>query len=198
MIRTISIIIPAGGLSERMGAVNKLLLPLKGRTVLEHVVDAAVQVRPLEILLVTGSDRDEVARVIASRDVRCVHNPEFAEGMGSTLRTGIAAASPEASGYAILLADLPFVRSQTIRLLAENLTADRIVVPTYEGERGHPVFFGRSFRDELLSLRGDTGGRRIIDAHPDAVDLIETSDPGTVRDINTAEDYDRASRAHKQ
>lgn len=192
LIGTISIIIPAGGRSERMGAPNKLLLPLDGRTVLEHVVDAAVQAHPLEIVLVTGSEREDVVRAVGSRAVRCVHNPDFAEGIGSTLRTGVAAASPEASAYAILLADLPFVLPETIRMVGDAARRDGIIVPTYRGARGHPVVFGRDFRDDLLFLSGDVGARRIIEAHPEAAAFIETNDPGTVRDIDSEGDYQRA------
>lgn len=190
MIGTISIIIPAGGRSERMGAANKLLLPLRGRTVLDHVVETALQAAPLEVIVVTGHDRENVERVLDSGEALVIHNLDFEEGMGATIRTGIASAAPEASGYAILLADLPFVRSQTIVRLAEHLRPTTIVVPTYRGERGHPVLLGRSFRDELLTLTGDVGGRAIIEAHTDSVVLIETGDPGTVRDIDTADDFD--------
>lgn len=176
-----------------MGHSNKLLLPLRGRTVIEHVVETALETGPLEVIVVTGHDRAEIARVVGSRGVRCIHNPDFEEGVGSSIRAGIAAASPDAYGYAILLADLPFVRPKTILDLAGMLTADRIVAPRYEGERGHPVLFGRNFRDELLTLRGDEGGRRIVEAHPGALALVDTGDSGTVQDIDTTEDYESAN-----
>lgn len=189
MIQSISIIIPAAGRSERMGAANKLLLPLRGRPVLEHALDTALQAAPLEVIVVTGFDRENVEQVVRTHEALVIQNPDFAEGMGATIRTGIAAALTDASGYAILLADLPFVRLETIRLLGEHAMPDRIVVPTFEDKRGHPVIFGRTFREELLALRGDGGARAVIDAHPDSLVLVDTGDPGTVRDIDTREDY---------
>ena len=190
IISAISIIIPAAGRSERMGRPNKLLLPLCGRTLIEHVVETALQVGPLEVIVVTGHDRAEIKRAVGSFRVRCIHNPDFAEGMGSTIGAGIAAASPDASGYAILPADLPFLRPKTILDLAGALSENHIVAPRYEGERGHPVLFGRRFRNELLTLRGDEGGRSILEAHSAALTLVDIADPGTVQDIDTMEDYD--------
>ena len=175
-----------------MGAANKLLLSLRGRTVLEHVVDTAVQAGALEVIVVTGHDRENVERVVGSGEALVIHNLDFEDGLGSTIRTGIASASPAALGYAVLLADLPFVRPQTIIQLAEKLRPESIVVPTYEGERGHPVLFGRAFRSELLALRGDVGGRGILATHPESIALVETNDPGTMRDIDSPDDYDRA------
>lgn len=190
MIHSISIIIPAAGRSERMGAANKLLLPLRGRPMLEHVVETAVRAAPLEVIVVTGFDRENVERIVRKREALVIHNAAFAEGMGATIRTGIAAASEEASGYAILLADLPFVRVETIRSLGEHARPDRIVVPAHRGERGHPVIFGRTFRTELLALRGDVGARAVIEAHQGALVRMETDDLGTVRDLDTRDDYD--------
>ncbi len=187
----ISLIVPAAGRSERMGKNNKLLLPLGRRAVLERVVMAALGTDPLEVIVVTGAERERVESALAPYPVRLIHNHDHGEGMASSLRAGIRASSVRAAGFAIMLGDLPFVRSTTIAAVCAGLGAGRIVLPRFEGRQGHPVVFADGYRDELAGLSGDVGARSVIEAHPHAVVIVDTDDPGILLDVDTMADYRR-------
>jgi molybdenum cofactor cytidylyltransferase len=111
-----------------------------------------------------------------------------ADGMGTSLAAGIKATA-DADGWVIALADMPFIRPETIRLIAKGIVEGAaIAAPSYQGERGHPVGFARRFRDDLLALNGDEGARQLLKAHPDWITLFEVDDPGVLRDIDTPGD----------
>ena len=114
-------------------------------------------------------------------------------GMGHSLAAGVAH-ELQASGWVVALADMPNVRPQTVRAIAQALSLQRgIVVPYFHSERGHPVAFGEAFRDELLALHGDNGARAVLHAHPDKVHRLQVDDPGIVQDIDTPEDLQKLS-----
>ena len=113
------------------------------------------------------------------------------EGMGTSLAAGVRAAS-EADGWVVALADMPFIRTETVRTVARAISEGAaIAAPVYRGERGHPVGFARRFLDELSSLHGDDGARQFIKQHPEWVKLFEVDDPGAVRDIDKPSDLER-------
>ena len=112
--------------------------------------------------------------------------PNAEEGMAASLVHGLTCAS-DAGGWVIALADMPYIQPTTIRMMADTLVDGvPIAVPTYQGQRGHPVAFGRVHLPELMQLRGDQGARRLLKAFP--VIEIPTDDPGIVQDIDCADD----------
>jgi molybdenum cofactor cytidylyltransferase len=114
-----------------------------------------------------------------------------AEGMGTSLAAGIRATS-DAHGWVIALADMPFLRLETIRAIARALSdGAAIAAPAYHGERGHPVGFARRFFDELGALHGDEGARDLLKRYPDLLTLYEVDDPGILRDIDKPSDLTR-------
>ncbi len=107
-------------------------------------------------------------------------------GSGELIAMGVAA-RPDAAGWLVALADMPFIRSATIRAVVEALAHNNLVAPTYHGQRGHPVGFGRSHGKALMALTGDEGARTILaNAKPS---LIETDDPGILMDIDSPDDW---------
>jgi molybdenum cofactor cytidylyltransferase len=113
---------------------------------------------------------------------------DAARGMGASLAHGVAQRR-SAEGWIIALADMPQIKSATIVTIAHELEAGRVLVaPTYQGQRGHPVGFGKRFSAQLLALGGDAGARDIIAAHQDQLTLIECDDPGVLQDIDRRED----------
>lgn len=181
-----------------MGDANKLLLPLGGRPLVVHTV-AALRTAPIgDVIVVTGYDRTAVAQVLEDNPVQVVHNADYASGMASSIRRGVAAASPHTDGVMICLGDLPLVRPGTLRQLCDRFVAaspPAIVLPVCEGHRGHPVLFDGTFQEELLALRGDTGARSVIRAHDTVVVEVEVDDPGIFRDVDTQAGYDALVRA---
>ena len=95
---------------------------------------------------------------------------------------------PDAEFYAIWPGDMPAIRTETALHAISVARPGRIVVPTFDGRRGHPVVFSREFRDDLLLLRGDSGARLILERYPEAVDMIAVSDPGILFDVDTTDD----------
>jgi molybdenum cofactor cytidylyltransferase len=188
-------IILAAGTSTRMGH-PKQLLPLEGRPLLQHVLDAAIASCLEEIILVLGHQAEEVRAAINCGDrVRVVVNAEYAAGQSTSLRAGLRAASPHAEAAAVLLGDQPRITALLIDTVAaafRHATAS-IVRPVYSvsGDRrvpGHPVFLARRVWPDVDELRGDHGARALLTAHPEwLLELPVAGDPPG--DIDSWEDY---------
>lgn len=184
-------IVLAAGTSSRMGAENKLLLSLQGAPLVAHAVGSLTDAGLDAIVVVTGHERRDVEAAVRDRDVRCVHNADYATGMASSIVAGVAAV-PEADGWLIHLGDVPCVQPDTVRRLLERFAdapAPSILFPTQGGRRGHPVLFDAAFGDALTQITGDTGARPVVCAHPEAVVEIPVDDPGIHRDVDTPERY---------
>jgi molybdenum cofactor cytidylyltransferase len=111
--------------------------------------------------------------------------------MGTSFAAGVRAAA-DAHGWVVALADMPFLRPETIRVVAQALSdGAAIAAPAYRGERGHPVGFARRFFDELASLRGDEGARELLKRYPNLLTLYDVDDPGVLRDIDKPSDLTR-------
>jgi molybdenum cofactor cytidylyltransferase len=110
------------------------------------------------------------------------------QGMGHTLAAGVAA-TPDAAGWIVALADMPLLQASTVAAVARALREGAsIVAPSFQGQRGHPVGFSRIWFDALCALQGDTGARPLLRAHADQVTLIPVPDPGCLQDIDTPAD----------
>jgi molybdenum cofactor cytidylyltransferase len=111
--------------------------------------------------------------------------------MGHSLAAGVAYHG-QAQGWIVALADMPNILPQTIRSVTYELfERGGIVVPYFRSERGHPVGFSAAFREELLTLQGDSGARAILQAHPQAIHRLEVDDSGVLQDIDTPQDLQR-------
>lgn len=193
----ITAILLAAGESRRMGEPNKLLLPFRGRPFIAHIADQLLHSAADEVLVVTGHERAAVEQALAELPLRTVHNPEYVQGMTTTIRAGVQAAAPETGGYMICLSDLPFIEAsdytELIRSFQQFQSSEPkvIVRPVYEQQPGNPVLFSASFRDEILSHEKMEGCRGLIKMHRDCVRLVPMLNDHTLRDIDTPEDYER-------
>ena len=182
----LSAVLLAAGASTRFGA-DKRMLPLPGgERMLSH---AARQMRAVidDVVVVLRPDDTEIANAMLGLDCRVTVNPEPARGMGSSLALGIGAAR-QADGWLVIPGDLPLVRTQTICAVAARLQLADAVVPVCHGRRGHPVGFGRRYRDRLLALNGEAGGRQLLNDHDESIVWFNVDDPGIHRDIDTRAD----------
>jgi molybdenum cofactor cytidylyltransferase len=124
------------------------------------------------------------------RKITVVHNPDFAQGLSTSLARGLAAVPAECDGALICLGDMPRVRSSHLDRLVDAfspLEGRSICVPTYQGKRGNPVLFARRFFAEMASVSGDVGARHLIGEHDDQVAEIEMGDPGVLLDVDSPE-----------
>jgi molybdenum cofactor cytidylyltransferase len=187
--KPVAAVILAAGQSRRMGGPNKLLAQLDGKPLVRRAVEAALRSRAAWVTVVTGHQPELVRAALAGIPVAIVHNPEFAEGLSTSLRAGIAALPGEVEGAIVCLADMPEVTSDVIdRLIAafEAREGACIVVPTASGKRGNPVLWSRHFFRLLAAVSGDVGARHLIGENSEAVVEIEIGEAVTV-DLDTPE-----------
>ncbi len=190
----VSAIVLAAGESKRMGKL-KQLLPLGESTIIEQTIDNLLSSRIGEVIVVMGHGAEEIKRRLGTRQVKIVYNPRYTEGMSTSIAAGLRELDAKADAVMLVLADQPFIDSQTIdKLLDEFGKHDRgIAFPAYRGKRGHPVIFSRRYIDELLKLKGDAGAKELIERHPDDILEVPVDSPGILRDIDTPEAYSDCS-----
>jgi molybdenum cofactor cytidylyltransferase len=184
----IGALILAAGQSRRMGALNKLLIAIDGKPMLRHAVDAVLAAGNAPVIVVTGHERAAVETALAGLPVAFAHNPEYAQGLSTSLKHGLAALPAGIDGALVVLGDMPRVEPDELRAIvgAFSPTEGRaIVVPTRHGKRGNPVLWGRQFFPEMQDLGGDVGARHLIGAYPEAVAEVEMAGDGVLTDIDT-------------
>ena len=196
--RRIAAVVLAAGRSTRMGGPNKLLAALSGTPMVARVVDAVLASAARPVIVVIGHEKDKVRAALAGRDVTFVDNPDYAEGLSTSLHRGLAALPSAIDGFLVALGDMPGVGAADIeRLMAafDPVEGRAICVPTHQGKRGNPVLWARRFIPEMMEVSGDVGARHLIGAHADAVTDIEMERDSVLVDIDTPEALARASGA---
>jgi molybdenum cofactor cytidylyltransferase len=195
--RHVTAIILAAGRSTRMGGPNKLLAELGGKSLVRLVTEQALASKAHDVIVVTGHQAELVEKALAGLDVKFVRNPDFAEGLASSVKAGVAAVPDDADGAVICLGDMPMISAQLIDHLIEAFAPDRgnlIAVPVSDGRRGNPVLWSRRFFNELMALDGDIGARHLIARHGEAVAEVAVEGFGAFLDIDTPQALEAARR----
>jgi len=194
----ISAILLGAGESKRMG-VNKLGLPWGTKTVLERCLDSLLQAKVNEVVVVLSKKTRGMRGLLEHAGVKVVMNPVFKKGMSTSIRKGVRAIDPMSKGILIALGDHPFLKTRTIDALIRAFVREKgsIIVPRFQGEKGHPVIFHRKHQTELLKLKGDVGARSIMERHPEEVWVVDVRSEGVVRDIDTRDDYRKGMKAQR-
>jgi molybdenum cofactor cytidylyltransferase len=186
--RSIAAVVLAAGRSSRMGGPNKLLAEIGGRPLVRIVVEAALGSRARPVVVVTGHQRERIQAALAGLAVKFVHNKDYADGLGTSLKAGIAALPAEIDGAVICLGDMPQVNAALIDRLIDAIDPDKgalVAVPTVNGKRGNPVVWSRRFFPDLMTVEGDVGARYLIGRYGEAVAEVPVSDIGVLADIDT-------------
>ncbi|MEZ7196216.1 DVU_1551 family NTP transferase [Pseudodesulfovibrio karagichevae] len=193
MTARFSAIIPAAGLSSRMGRF-KPLLPLDGGTVLSRCVRLFRQCGVERIVVVTGKRADEVAACAMEAGAMAVHNPAFEQGMYSSVLTGVRALGADPESFFMLPADIPLVRPETVRRLMDEFVRTRpsVLYPRFGGERGHPPCINAEVVPAILEHDGTGGLRAVLDGFEQDARNLDVADFGTVHDLDHPEDYELA------
>jgi molybdenum cofactor cytidylyltransferase len=187
----VAALVLAAGCSARMGGPNKLLQPVAGIAMVARVVDAALASRCRDVTVVVGHDAQRVREALAHRPVRFASNPEYAEGIASSLRAGLRSLPARCDAALVLLADMPGIRAEHIdRLIGAFEWEPAIVVPVRAGRRGNPVLWPRDLFGEMMALHGDTGARGLIEAHRDRVRAVQMDTDAIFIDVDTIEALD--------
>jgi len=182
----------AAGLSRRAAPHNKLLLQdASGRALVRIVAEAFVQTGLEGVLVVTGHQREAILQALEGLPVREIWAADYAGGMGCSLAAGIRSLPAGVRGVLVSPADLPGMHPELIRKVARDFELGSglsHVIPSCNGERGHPVALGAWLLGELAQLGGDSGARQLLSRQAERVRtrVLETKDPGACRDRDLA------------
>jgi molybdenum cofactor cytidylyltransferase len=188
--RRVAAVLLAAGRSTRMGAVNKMLAEIGGKSLVRIAAEQAVASRAQPVIVVTGHERERVEAALKGLPVRLVHNPNFSEGLGTSLKAGIASVPQEVDAAIVCLADMPQVDAALIDRLIAAFDPERgalVVVPSIDGRRGNPVVWSRRFFHDLMSIQGDVGARHLIGNYAEAVVEVPVSGDAALTDVDTPE-----------
>ena len=198
--RSVAAIVLAAGRSTRMGGPNKLLEMISGKPLVRIAAEQALASRASPVVVVSGHERARVEAALAGLNVRLVHNPDYPQGLSTSVKTGLAALPPESEAAIVCLGDMPQVTSALIDRLIAAFDPERnalVVLPTFSGKRGNPVLWSRRFFPELIALEGDVGARHLIGAYPEVVTEVPVENAAAMVDIDTP-DALRAAKAEME
>jgi molybdenum cofactor cytidylyltransferase len=188
--RNIAALVLGAGRSSRMGGPNKLLAEINGKPLIRIVVEQALASHARPVVVVTGHQRERVEAALSGLAVKFAHNPHFAEGLGSSLKAGIAALPADVDGAIVCLGDMPQIDAALIDRLTAAIDPDKgalIAVPTIDGKRGNPVVWSRRFFPDLMTVEGDVGARHLIGRYGEAVAEVPVQGAAVLTDIDTPE-----------
>lgn len=191
----VSAIVLAAGLSKRMGPENKLFLEIKGRPMVDWVIEQ-VKASTVDDMIVVASERSiDLLSKWKSDRIRVVENQYYKSGMTSSIQAGIMAAS--ADGYMVCLGDQPKIKTSTYNQIVAGFrltypgNSKAIAVPFYGEKKGNPAVFSSMYRESILNHQEPEGCKRIISDNREAVLPIQIDDGGILTDIDTPDDYSK-------
>ncbi|MFD4657275.1 NTP transferase domain-containing protein [Kitasatospora sp. NPDC058444] len=189
-----ALVLAAGG-GRRLGGRPKALLRYGGRPLVEHAVAVVRAGGCADVTVVLGAEEERVRATAHLPGCRLVGNPDWAQGMGTSLRAGLAALPPDAAAVLVMLVDTPGVTPAAVaRLLAAHRAGAELAAAAYGGRRGHPVLIGaRHFAEAAAGARGDAGARALLAARAAELVLVECADVAAPDDLDTPADLARWS-----
>ncbi len=193
----VAAIVLAAGQSRRMGSVNKLLQTVQGEPLVRRTVSTVTQALINPCVVVTGHEDAEVEAALAGLEVQVAHNPDFADGLSTSLRAGLAVVPQDCDAVIVCLADMPDVTTDHINALVAGFKPDEgraVGVPVFKGKRGNPVLWARHLWPSMETVSGDVGARHLIGQHEDLVYEVEFEDTAVLTDLDTPEQWSKFRR----
>ena len=189
----------AAGAGSRFGG-GKLLAPFGGGTLFEATLLGLREAPVDETIVVVGNDAERLRGLCESQGVSIAENPDWAEGMATSVRKGLASCSPDARAAVVVLADQPLVGAKAVeRLVRAHEEGASVAVATYGGKRRNPVLFARGVWPMLgEELSGDEGARGFLRRHPEMVTEVPCDDVADPTDVDTVEDLRRLKARLRQ
>lgn len=183
----IAAVVLAAGRSTRMGS-NKLLKSVEGKLMIRRTVENVLQSKASPVLVVTGHEDAKIREALVGLPVTFAHNPNYAEGLSTSLKAGISQLPPDADGALVILGDMPLVPVVTMNRLISAFNPEKnrsICVPVFEGERGNPILWGRQHFAEFEGIRGDGGAKVLLVVNTDNVLEVPVRTEGVLTDFDT-------------
>lgn len=193
-------IILAAGMSSRFGT-PKQLIKIGERTLIEIIVDNALNSKLDHVVVVLGHAFEFLMQILSNRvqhsRLSIIENKEFRKGMSGSIHHALHSVQHDFPSAMFLLGDQPLIRGEMMDLMLDRFrSSDKdICIPVYQGRRGNPTIFSRRFYHHLFEIRGDVGGRRIIETYPYDVCVVEVDDPYVFTDIDELEDLEKLKPA---
>jgi molybdenum cofactor cytidylyltransferase len=180
----------AAGQSRRMGTKNKLLQDWNGKPLVKWVADSLGHSYVNQTIVVTGHEADQVRDCLSELDLEFVHNPDFEDGLSTSLIKGLMAVPADSDAVLICLGDMPSITNKQLNTLINAYDPDNaaaICIPTFEGKRGNPVLWNRDFIPEMMAIKGDSGARHLLGIYAGDVYEVPMSNTAILSDIDTPE-----------
>ncbi len=190
-MRRFSAILLAAGESRRMGAINKLTLPVAGEPLLRRTAGLLQRLDLREIVAVVGHEAETARGLLQGLPVQTVFNPHYRDGQMTSVHCGMAALQQACDGVLVCLADLPLLQVDDLEALMTAFAdcSTSILVPTYKGTRGNPIVLDFEHRQRILSGDRNLGCKRLIEKNPDLVSTLEMANDHVVFDLDTEASY---------
>ena len=194
-----SAVVLAAGTSSRMEGRNKLLLPIAGKPLIRRTIEQVISADPHEVVVVTGFQGRDVARVLADLPVNLQPNLRFEEGQMASVAAGVGALANATDAVMVCLGDMVLLGKEDYRDLVaayEAATDSSIVIPYYGGERGNPILFAASYAPEVVAGDRKLGCRKLANAYPNEVHRLVAAHDRYTTDMDTPDDYERICRRY--
>jgi molybdenum cofactor cytidylyltransferase len=185
-------IILAAGESRRMG-FPKMLLKFNGKTMIENVIDHVAESDSDGILVVLGAGWEDLIELVTKYDIKYSYNKNYRKGMLSSVQCGFRNLPSDIEAAMVFQGDQPFISPSVINsVINAYRSSDKgIIIPVYNGKRGHPLLLDRKYREEIEGLDNNEGLRSITYIHPDDIFEVESDDAGILKDFDNIEDYNK-------
>lgn len=186
-------VILSGGASRRMGS-PKALLSYQGRPFLEHLLEVARHPKIGVLRVVLGADAEAISKEVKLAEGEMVINRDWEKGQLSSIHAALRSLPPQTEGIILFLIDHPLISASLVNDLIETFyhSGKPIVLPVYEGKRGHPVIFAASLYGDLLNASLDTGARSVVWAHKADTQIVQTNEEGCVLNLNDPDTLTKA------
>ena len=187
---TISAILLAAGLSKRMNNDNKLIKKINGQILinlsLKNILTSSID----EVIVVLGHQKEIIEKIISkNKKIKIINNKNYKNGLASSIKLGLNHLNKNTEAFFICLGDMPFVESKIYNQMIEFKNNNEIIIPTYDGQKGNPVLFSKSFKEKIMSIDGDLGAKKIIEANKNKIFFLEISDKSILKDFNYSNDF---------
>ncbi|MEQ9445022.1 MAG: molybdopterin-binding/glycosyltransferase family 2 protein [Rhodospirillaceae bacterium] len=197
--RNVAAVVLAAGQSRRMGSVNKLLEPVDGEPLIRRTVSSIVNSGAQSVIVVTGHEGDRVKAALSGLDVTFASNPDYADGLSTSLKVGLSRVPPQCDGAVICLGDMPNLSKPHIDALIAAYRPEAgqaIVVPVHKGKRGNPVLWDKRFFEGISEVSGDVGARHLIGTYAELVTEVDFGDTAVLTDLDTPEQWSKFLDTH--